>query len=128
MPLEGRRHLTVLDLETSAPVGLAPLCTVPNLRCVDLTRTDVADLTVLGDLSGLRYLALTSRQWAVLLEAGAVPRRLAAARLVDEEVPSTRPSPGRSASVWIPRTPSASPATSDPSGGPQNLGGRRPRP
>ncbi|OKK03299.1 hypothetical protein AMK26_17330 [Streptomyces sp. CB03234] len=70
-PLEGHPHLTSLNLgTTTAPVDITPLRTVPNLRCLDLSRAAVRDLTVLADLPDLRHLALTERQWAILLDRG----------------------------------------------------------
>ncbi|WP_240627653.1 SMI1/KNR4 family protein [Streptomyces scopuliridis] len=86
-PLEGHRDLTALDLGTTAPIDLAPLRTVPNLRGLDLSRADVRDLTVLADLRDLRYVALTARQWTVLLDEGKAPLTLAAARLADDDAP-----------------------------------------
>ena len=85
-PLQGHRHLASLDLGTSAPIDIAPLCTVPNLRSVDLSAASVRDLTVLADMPDLRYLALTPGQWTTLLDGGKVPPALAAARLADDEV------------------------------------------
>ncbi|ORT60898.1 SMI1/KNR4 family protein [Streptomyces sp. CB03238] len=87
-PLEGHRHLTSLNLgTTTAPVDITPLRTVPNLRCLDLSRAAVRDLTVLADLPDVRYLALTERQWTILLDRGKAPLTLAAARLADEDAP-----------------------------------------
>ncbi|MFF1417039.1 SMI1/KNR4 family protein [Streptomyces sp. NPDC058280] len=85
-PLEGHRTLTSLDLGTTTPIDIAPLRTVPNLRGLDLSRATVRDLTVLTDVPDLRYLALTARQWTALLDAGAAPPTLAAARLADDDV------------------------------------------
>jgi cell wall assembly regulator SMI1 len=82
-PLAGHPHLAALDLATSAPVYLAPLRTAPRLRGLDLSRAEVTDVTVLAELPELRYLALTGRQWSALLEVGALPPRLTAARLAD---------------------------------------------
>jgi cell wall assembly regulator SMI1 len=90
-PLAGHHHLAALDLGTTtdhhAPVDLAPLRSIGNLRCLDLSRAEVADLTVLADLPDLRYLALTARQWNVLLEKCGAPATLAAARLADDTAP-----------------------------------------
>lgn len=86
-PLEGHRDVTSLDLGTTAPIDIAPLRTVPNLRGLDLSRAGVRDLTVLADLPDLRYLALTARQWTILLDEGKAPPTLAAARLADDDAP-----------------------------------------
>ncbi|MFF2849778.1 SMI1/KNR4 family protein [Streptomyces sp. NPDC058001] len=74
-------HVSSLDLKTTAPVDLTPLRTAPGLRALDLSEADPEDLTVVADLKNLRYLALTGHQWSTLLDAGAVPHTLAAARL-----------------------------------------------
>lgn len=86
-PLEGHRDLTSLDLGSTVPIDITTLRTVPNLRGLDLSRADVRDLTVLADLTDLRYLALTARQWTVLLNEGKAPPTLAAARLADNDAP-----------------------------------------
>lgn len=86
-PLEGHGHLASLGLGSSAPVDIAALRTVPSLRAVDLAQADVRDLTVLADLPELRYLALSARQWATVLDQGKAPRALAAVRLADEDAP-----------------------------------------
>lgn len=86
-PLEGHRDLNSLNLGTTAPIDIAALRTVPNLRGLDLSRAGVRDLTVLADLPDLRYLALTARQWTILLGEGKVPLTLAAARLADDDAP-----------------------------------------
>ncbi|MBO0657437.1 hypothetical protein J1792_33405 [Streptomyces triculaminicus] len=50
--------------------------TVPHLRGgLDLSRVDVLDPAVLADLTELRYLSLTGRQWTALLDKGGVPPR-----------------------------------------------------
>ncbi|MEU7279027.1 SMI1/KNR4 family protein [Streptomyces sp. NPDC045431] len=84
-PLAGHAHLTSLGLTTTAPTDLTPLRTVPHLRGLDLSGADTPDLTALAGLPELRYLALTGRQWAALLDAGAVPPALAAAQLADRD-------------------------------------------
>ncbi|MGW0197387.1 hypothetical protein [Nonomuraea sp. NPDC003201] len=84
-PLEGHRHLTSLELGTTSAIDLAPLRTISNLRCLDLSRAVVHELTVLADLPDLRYLALTARQWNLLLDTGKVPPTLAAARLREND-------------------------------------------
>jgi len=72
-------------LGKSIPIDIAPLRTVPNLRCLDLSKADVSGLDVPDDLPELRYLALSSQQWTDLLGRGKVPPTLAAARLADDE-------------------------------------------
>ncbi|MGW6503866.1 SMI1/KNR4 family protein [Nonomuraea angiospora] len=84
-PLEGHRNLTSLELGTTSVIDLALLRTVPHLRCLDLSRAAVHDLTVLAELPDLRYLALTARQWTLLLDTGKAPPTLAAARLADDD-------------------------------------------
>jgi hypothetical protein len=64
-------------------VDITPLTTAPNLRGLDLSRADVSDLMVLTELPDLRYLALTSRQWAILLGQGKTLPALTAACLTD---------------------------------------------
>ncbi|WP_216899888.1 SMI1/KNR4 family protein [Nocardia alni] len=85
-PLHGHPHLTSLDLRTTRPIDITTLTTVANLRCLDLSRADIQDPTILGKLTGLRYLAITGRQWRALTDANAVPPSLAAARLADSDV------------------------------------------
>lgn len=85
-PLSDHPRLAALDLRTTAPVGLAPLRSVPHLRGLDLEGADVPDLTVLGDLPHLAYLALDQRQWAVLLRDDTLPPGLAAVRLAGPDV------------------------------------------
>ncbi|WP_129840270.1 SMI1/KNR4 family protein [Streptomyces sp. RFCAC02] len=84
-PLRGHPHLAALSLGSTDPVDIGDLRTLPGLHGLDLTRAVVRDLSVLGDLPGLRYLALTAPQWSALLDAGAAPPALAAARLADSE-------------------------------------------
>ncbi|MFG2918096.1 SMI1/KNR4 family protein [Kitasatospora sp. NPDC048298] len=84
-PLKGHRHLRSLDLATTATTDLTPLRTAPNLHGLDLSQAAVQDLTVLVDFPHLRYLALTSSQWAVLLDKDKVPPSLAAARLAERD-------------------------------------------
>ncbi|MEU6370802.1 SMI1/KNR4 family protein [Streptomyces sp. NPDC046931] len=85
-PLAGHRHLASLDLSATAPVDLTPLRTAPNLHGLDLSGAEIPDLTVLAGLANLRYLALTQRQWATLLDQGRVPPTLAAVRLAGKDV------------------------------------------
>ncbi|MFC8229834.1 SMI1/KNR4 family protein [Streptomyces sp. NPDC057287] len=85
-PLAGHAHLASLGLETATtPADLTPLRTVPRLHGLDLAEAEVADLAVLSELEGLRYLALTRDQWGALLDAGRTPPGLAAACLTDTD-------------------------------------------
>ncbi|MGV9269541.1 SMI1/KNR4 family protein [Kitasatospora sp. NPDC003701] len=84
-PLSGHRHLASFDLAADSPTDITALRSVPNLRCLDLSQAAVQNLTVLSDFPALRYLALTARQWAVLLDGNKVPATLAAARLVERD-------------------------------------------
>ncbi|MEU3497302.1 SMI1/KNR4 family protein [Kitasatospora cineracea] len=85
-PLAGHPHLGALDLACDVPLDLAPLRALPALWWLDLSRCAVVqDLGVLGELAGLRYLALTREQWAELLERDALPPGLVAARSVGAE-------------------------------------------
>ncbi|GAA2390372.1 hypothetical protein GCM10010420_12650 [Streptomyces glaucosporus] len=85
-PLAGHPHLASLSLDTTAPVDLTPLRTAPNLHGLDLSGAETSDLAVLAGLSGLRYLALTRRQWATLCDRREVPPALAAVRLAGDDV------------------------------------------
>ncbi|WP_017539637.1 SMI1/KNR4 family protein [Nocardiopsis halophila] len=84
-PLEGHRCPASLKASTSAPIGITPLRTAENLRGLDLSRAVVRDLTVLGELKGLRYLSLNAEQWSTVFANGAVPPALAAARSATED-------------------------------------------
>ncbi|MEV7189948.1 hypothetical protein [Kitasatospora sp. NPDC093102] len=84
-PLKGHRHLSSLDLATTATTDLTPLRTAPNLRGLDLSQAAVQGLTVLAEFPQLRHLALTGSQWAVLLDEDKVPPSLAAARLAERD-------------------------------------------
>ncbi|MFF9125644.1 SMI1/KNR4 family protein [Streptomyces sp. NPDC014889] len=85
-PLAGHPHLASLDLKTTAPVDLAPLRSAPHLHGLDLTGAETTDLTVLADLTDLRYLALGRQQWATLLDHGKLPPGLAAISLVGDDI------------------------------------------
>ncbi|MFC8721698.1 SMI1/KNR4 family protein [Kitasatospora sp. NPDC057198] len=90
-PLAGHPHLGALDLACETPLDLAPLRTLPALWWLDLSRcAAVRDLGVLGELAGLRYLALTDAQWAQLLERHALPPALAVARLAGGDATNER--------------------------------------
>ncbi|MEX2980960.1 SMI1/KNR4 family protein [Streptomyces sp. C36] len=84
-PLAGHPHLASLDLTTTATADLTPLRTIPHLRGLDLSRADVLEPAVLADLTELRYLSLTGRQWTALLDKGGVPPALTAACLADAD-------------------------------------------
>ncbi|MFJ5927110.1 SMI1/KNR4 family protein [Kitasatospora sp. NPDC092948] len=85
-PLAGHPQLAVLDLSDGGgdgPLDLAVLRTLPALWWLNLTRCRPLDLSVLGELTGLRHLALTLGQWEAL---PVLPPGLASARLVDRDV------------------------------------------
>ncbi|MEV0775261.1 SMI1/KNR4 family protein [Streptomyces sp. NPDC050433] len=84
-PLTDHPHLASLDLTTTVAGDIAPLLSVPHLCGLDLSGARVPDLSVLAGLTGLRYLCLTGRQWAALLDEGKVPPGLAAAHLADAD-------------------------------------------
>jgi hypothetical protein len=81
VPLAGHPHLASLAVGSETPIDLAPLRTLRALRSLDLSRCPTPDLTLLADLPGLRYLALSPAQWTALIAAGRLPAHLAAARL-----------------------------------------------
>ncbi|MGW0082276.1 SMI1/KNR4 family protein [Streptomyces sp. NPDC003393] len=81
VPLAGHPRLASLAVGSETPIDLAPLRTLRALRSLDLSRCPTPDLTLLADLSGLRYLALSPAQWTALIAAGRLPAHLAAARL-----------------------------------------------
>ncbi|PJE95792.1 hypothetical protein CUT44_21280 [Streptomyces carminius] len=83
-PLAGHPHLAALTLRTTAPADLAPLSTIPHLHGLDLSGAGTTEPGVLAELAGLRYLALTRRQWDALLDRRAVPPALAAVRLAGD--------------------------------------------
>ncbi|MEV3860330.1 SMI1/KNR4 family protein [Streptomyces sp. NPDC050095] len=84
--LEGHPHLAALDVTCAAPMDVAVLRTLPELRGLDLSDADARRLPALGELSGLRYLALGAAQWAELLDEGKAPAGLAAAKLAGADV------------------------------------------
>ncbi|WP_151769809.1 SMI1/KNR4 family protein [Streptomyces abyssomicinicus] len=61
------------------PVDLAPLAGLPRLRTLTADPGTLADPRQVGRLGGLEYLELGPAEWRTLLDAGAVPRGLAAA-------------------------------------------------
>nr|WP_202539444.1 SMI1/KNR4 family protein [Streptomyces sp. SID8379] len=84
--LAGHPWLAALEVTCAAPTDVAVLRTLPELRGLDLSGADVRQLPALGELSGLRYLALGAEQWAALLDEGKAPAGLAAAQLVGADV------------------------------------------
>ncbi|WP_037862197.1 SMI1/KNR4 family protein [Streptomyces sp. NRRL S-340] len=81
IPLAGHPHLASLAVGSETPLDLAPLRTLSALRSLDLSRCPTPDLSLLADLAGLRYLALSGTQWTALIATGRLPAGLAAARL-----------------------------------------------
>lgn len=80
-PLEGHGHLSILELTTDQETDISPLRTVPNLRGLDLSGAAVRDLSVVGELKGLRLLVLQDAQWDFLMERDCVPPALAVSRI-----------------------------------------------
>ncbi|WP_143073707.1 SMI1/KNR4 family protein [Actinokineospora terrae] len=74
-------HPALWDLTiTRAPVRAADLTAIPALTRLDLSGTEVDDITAVADLD-LRVLILNPAQWERLRLAGRLPTRLVAARL-----------------------------------------------
>lgn len=61
------------------PFSLAPVIGLPRLRTLSCYAGTLADPLEIAGLTGLEFLELTPEDWRVLLDAGAVPRSLAAA-------------------------------------------------
>jgi cell wall assembly regulator SMI1 len=61
------------------PFSLAPVTGLPRLRSLSCYAGTLADPLEIAGLTGLEFLELTPEDWRVLLDAGAVPRGLAAA-------------------------------------------------
>jgi hypothetical protein len=72
------RSLGVRDGE---PFSLAPVIGLPRLRTLSGYAGTLADPLEIAGLTGLELLELTPEDWRVLLDAGAVPRSLAAAAI-----------------------------------------------
>jgi cell wall assembly regulator SMI1 len=66
------------------PADLAPLAGLPRLRTLSALPGTLADPRQIGALTGLEYLELGPAEWRTLLDAGAVPRGLAAARIITQ--------------------------------------------
>ncbi|UUU20113.1 SMI1/KNR4 family protein [Streptomyces sp. DSM 40750] len=63
------------------PFSLAPVTGLPRLRTLTAYPSTLADPLEIARLTGLEYLELPPEDWRVLLDAGAVPRSLLAARI-----------------------------------------------
>jgi cell wall assembly regulator SMI1 len=61
------------------PFSLAPVTGLPRLRSLSCYAGTLADPLEIAGLTGLEFLELTPEDWRVLLDAGAIPRGLAAA-------------------------------------------------
>ncbi|MFK0258738.1 SMI1/KNR4 family protein [Streptomyces sp. NPDC090445] len=68
------------------PVDLAPVTGLPRLRTLTAYPGTLADPRQIGGLTGLEYLELGPEEWRILLDAGAVPRGLAAAGITTHGV------------------------------------------
>ena len=86
-PLAHHRHLAALSLGSAIPLDLSPLTTVSTLTALDLADAEIGDLSVVAELPGLRYLAMTPNQWATLLESASAPPALGAASLIGKNLP-----------------------------------------
>jgi cell wall assembly regulator SMI1 len=64
-----------------APLSLAPVTGLPLLRTLTAYPDTLADPLEIAELTGLEFLELGPGEWRVLLDAGAVPRSLAAAAI-----------------------------------------------
>ncbi|MGW0606609.1 SMI1/KNR4 family protein [Streptomyces sp. NPDC002640] len=73
-----------VSLPDGPPADLAPLAGLPRLRTLSALPGTLADPRQIGALSGLEYLELGPAEWRTLLDAGAVPRGLAAARIITQ--------------------------------------------
>ncbi|MFI0479647.1 hypothetical protein [Actinomadura sp. 9N215] len=81
--LSAHPTLRALKLASTSLVDLGPLLTVPHLHGLDLSEAQAPDLSVLADLSQLRYLAWRPDQWTSLGHH-ALPASLAGACLAGE--------------------------------------------
>lgn len=66
---------------TGAPLGLAPITGLPRVRTLTAHPGTLTDPLEITGLTGLEYLGLGVDEWRVLIDAGAVPRGLSAARV-----------------------------------------------
>lgn len=72
-------EVVAIGLWEDEPVSLAPLTGLPRLRTLSAYPGTLADPLEIAELTGLEFLSLGPQDWRVLLDAGAVPRTLAAA-------------------------------------------------
>jgi cell wall assembly regulator SMI1 len=66
------------------PADLTPLAGLPRLRTLVASPGALADPRQIGRLDGLEYLETGPAEWRILLDAGAVPRGLAAAAVTPQ--------------------------------------------
>lgn len=64
-----------------APLSLVPVRGLPRLRTLTASPGTLADPLEIAELTALEFLELGPQDWRVLLDAGAVPRSLAAAAI-----------------------------------------------
>jgi cell wall assembly regulator SMI1 len=69
------------------PVDLTPVVGLPRLRTLTAYPGTLADPRQIGLLTGLEYLEVGPAEWRALLDAGAVPRGLAAADITTHGLP-----------------------------------------
>lgn len=76
-------HLEVLTTGgwQGAPLSLVPVMGLPRLRTLAASPGTLADPLEIARLTALEFLELGPQDWRVLLDAGAVPRGLAAAAI-----------------------------------------------
>jgi hypothetical protein len=74
----------MVSLHTEKPVDLRPLLSCPQLYALDLTDAIAADISVLGELTGLQYLKMQRSQWQELLLHNSAPASLVVAELAEE--------------------------------------------
>jgi cell wall assembly regulator SMI1 len=82
--LHGHPTLRKVVLHSEKPVDLAPLRSCFRLYALDLAEAPAADLSVLRELTELRYLKLRRQQWETLWSGDALPKALAVAELAEE--------------------------------------------
>jgi hypothetical protein len=82
--LHGHPTVGRVVLRSAKPVDLRPLASCPNLHTLDLTDAPAADMSGLGQLTGLRYLRMLRPQWQEFLAAQPLPASLAVAELAEE--------------------------------------------
>ncbi|NIK57100.1 hypothetical protein [Kribbella shirazensis] len=79
--LQGHPTVGRVVLRSAKPVDLRPLASCPNLHTLDLTDAPATDVSVVGLLTGLRYLRMLRPQWQA---AHQLPTSLAVAELAEE--------------------------------------------